>query len=70
MSNLYEVRRSYMVVRVATIVADTEEEAVHIAKTEPIDAPAVYWKEYDGDYFEECDFDCEYQGENEDECNN
>ena len=65
MSKVYEVRRSYMVVRVATIVADTEEEAVRIAK-----AGDVYWKEYDGDYFEECDFDCEYQGENEDECNN
>jgi len=63
MSNSYEVRRSYMVVCVATVVADTEEKAVHIAKTDG----DVYWKEYDGDYFEECDFECEYQGKNDDE---
>jgi hypothetical protein len=52
-----------MVVCVATVVADTEEKAVHIAKTDG----DVYWKEYDGDYFEECDFECEYQGKNDDE---
>ena len=60
MSNVYEVRRSYMVTRVATIEANTPEEAVEIAK-----AGDVHWQEYDGDYLAECDYDCEYQGEND-----
>jgi len=62
MRKKYEVRRSYMVTCVTSIEADTEEEAVRIAKTGD-----VYWKEYDGDYIEECDFDCDYEGEANDD---
>ena len=55
---LYEIKRSYMVTRVASIEANSAEEAVEIAK-----AGDVCWKEYGGDYLPECDYDCEENGE-------
>ena len=61
MSKVYEVRRSYMVTCVTRIEANSADEAVKIAK-----AGNVCWREYDGDYLPECDYDCEYQGENND----
>ena len=42
----YEVTRSYTVVCVATVEADTHDHAEEIA----IYDGDVYWKEYDGDY--------------------
>ncbi len=42
----YEVTRSYTVVCVATVEADTHDHAEEIALYDG----DVYWKEYDGDY--------------------
>ncbi len=47
----YEVTRSYTVVCVATVEADTHDHAEEIA----IYDGDVYWKEYDGDYHTEVD---------------
>ena len=44
----YEVTRSYTVICVATVEADTHDDAEEIAVT-----GGLHWKEYDGDYNEE-----------------
>ena len=44
----YEVTRSYTVICVAAVEADTHDDAEEIAVT-----GGVHWKEYDGDYNEE-----------------
>ena len=45
----YEVTRSYSVICVATVEADTREHAEEIA----LHDADVYWKEYGGDYDDE-----------------
>ena len=45
----YEVTRSYSVICVATVEADTHEHAEEIALFDT----DVYWKEYGGDYDDE-----------------
>lgn len=45
----YEITRSYTVSCVATVEADSNDDAIEIAL---YDAD-VYWKEYDGDYEED-----------------
>ena len=42
----YEVTRSYTVICVATVEADTHDHAEEIA----CDSGDIHWKEYDGDY--------------------
>jgi len=44
----YKVTRSYTVICVATVEADTHDDAEEIAVT-----GGIHWKEYDGDYDEE-----------------
>ena len=53
---LWNVSRSYMVTRVAEVLADNEDEAVQLAKENGND---IHWKEYDGDYIESVDYDVE-----------
>ena len=53
---LYNVSRMYHVVRVASVLADNEDEAVRLAKENGND---IRWKEYDGDYIESVDYDVE-----------
>ena len=53
---LYNVSRMYHVVRVASVLASSEEEAVQLAKKNGSD---IHWKEYDGDYIESVDYDVE-----------
>ena len=53
---LYDVSRMYTVVRVAEVLADDEAEAERLARENEGD---LFWKEYDGDYIEEADFDVE-----------
>lgn len=53
---LYSVSRMYHVVRVASVLASSEDEAVQLAKENGND---IHWKEYDGDYIEEIDYDVE-----------
>ena len=50
---LYSVSRMYHVVRVAEVFASNEEEAEQLARKNEGD---IYWKEYDGDYLEDVDF--------------
>ena len=50
---LYSVSRMYHVVRVAEVLASNEEEAEQLARKNQGD---IYWKEYDGDYIEDVDF--------------
>ena len=49
---LYNVSRMYHVVRVASVLASSEDEAVQLAKENGND---IHWKEYDGDYIESVD---------------
>ena len=42
----YEVTRSYTVICVATVEADTHYHAEEVA----LNGVDIYWKEYDGDY--------------------
>ena len=42
----YEVTRSYTVICVATVEADTHDHAEEIARI----SGDIHWKEYDGDY--------------------
>ena len=53
---LWNVSRMYHVVRVASVLASSEDEAVQLAKENGND---IYWKEYDGDYIESVDYDAE-----------
>ena len=53
---LYNVSRMYHVVRVASVLADNEDEAVRLAKENGND---IHSKEYDGDYIESVDYDVE-----------
>ena len=53
---LWNVSRMYHVVRVASVLASSEDEAVQLAKENGND---IYWKEYDGDYIESVDYDVE-----------
>ena len=53
---LYNVSRMYHVVRVASVLADNEDEAVQLAKENGND---IHWKEHDGDYIESVDYDVE-----------
>lgn len=53
---LWNVSRSYMVTRVAEVLADNEDEAEQIARKNSGD---LHWKEYDGDYIESVDFNVE-----------
>ena len=53
---LYNVSRMYTVVRVAEVLAADEVEAERLARENEGD---LFWKEYDGDYIEEADFDVE-----------
>ena len=53
---LYNVSRMYHVVRVASVSASSEDEAVQLAKKNGND---IHWKEYDGDYIESVDYDVE-----------
>lgn len=53
---LYNVSRMYHVVRVASVLANNEDEAVQLAKENGND---IHWKEYDGDYIESVDYDVE-----------
>ena len=53
---LYNVSRMYWVVRVAEVFASNEEEAEQLARKNEGD---IYWKEYDGDYLEDVDFNVE-----------
>ena len=53
---LYNVSRMYHVVRVASVSASSEDEAVQLAKENGKD---IHWKEYDGDYIESVDYDVE-----------
>lgn len=51
----YRVSRSYMVTRCADVEATSEAEAERIAR-EDVD---LHWKEYDGEYIAECDYNVE-----------
>ena len=53
---LYDVSRMYTVVRVTEVLADNEAEAKRLARENEGD---LFWKEYDGDYIEEVDFNVE-----------
>ena len=53
---LYNVSRMYTVVRVAEVLASNEDEAEQLARKNSGD---LFWKEYDGDYIEEVDFNVE-----------
>ena len=53
---LWNVSRSYMVTRVAEVLADNEDEAEALARKHSGD---LHWKEYDGDYIESVDFNVE-----------
>jgi len=53
---LYNVSRMYTVVRVAEVLASNEDEAEQLARK---NAGDLFWKEYDGDYIEEVDFNVE-----------
>ena len=53
---LYNVSRMYHVVRVASVLADNEDEAEQIARK---NSGNLHWKEYDGDYIESVDFNVE-----------
>ena len=50
---LYNVSRMYSVVRVAEVLASNEDEAEQLARKNEGD---IHWKEYDGDYLEDVDF--------------
>jgi len=50
---LYNVSRMYHVVRIAEVLASSEEEAEQLARK---NAGNLHWKEYDGDYIEDVDF--------------
>jgi len=50
---LYNVSRMYTVVRVAEVLASNEDEAEQLARE---NGDSIFWKEYDGDYVEDVDF--------------
>lgn len=50
---LYNVSRMYHVVRIASVLASSEDEAVQLARKNGSD---IHWKEYDGDYIDDVDF--------------
>jgi len=51
----YTVSRSYMVTRCADVEATSEAEADRIAREDA----DLHWKEYDGEYIAECDYNVE-----------
>jgi len=53
---LYDVSRSYMVTRVAEVLASDEDEAEQLARE---NGDGIFWREYDGEYIEEVDFTVE-----------
>ena len=53
---IYNVSRMYTVTRVAEVLATDEAEAERLARENDGD---LFWKEYDGDYIEDVDFNVE-----------
>ena len=50
---IYNVSRTYSVVRIAEVLASSEEEAEQLARK---NVDNLHWKEYDGGYVEDVDF--------------
>lgn len=49
----YNVSRMYTVIQVAKVLASNEDEAEQLARE---NRDSIFWKEYDGDYIEDVDF--------------